>query len=159
MEHRTVLIIDDCRHEREIFARYLEFVGGNVLEAGDGEEGLRVARDQLPDLILLDLTMPVRDGWETIACLREDPETAGIPVIALTALHLPWERLEAAGFCGYLEKPIVPNRVLEDVERCIGRLDLSWSDLRSTGRLTGATAVAARSRLRSPTEASSRAGS
>ncbi len=124
MNRRTVLIVDDNEEEREIFARYLEFVGGEILTAGDGEEGLRLAENHLPDLILLDLSMPTLDGWETIKRLQQEPATASIPVLAVTAHHLPWEQLEEAGFCGYVEKPVVPYHLLEEVERCIGRLDI-----------------------------------
>jgi two-component system cell cycle response regulator DivK len=122
---KTVLIIDDNEHERAIFARYLRFVGGTVLEAEDGEAGLRVARSKHPALILLDISMPGLDGWETLARLRADPTMPHVPVIALTAHYLEPQALEAAGFCGYLQKPIVPYRVLEEVEACIGRLH--WS--------------------------------
>lgn len=121
---KTVLIIDDNEHERAIFSRFLQFVGGNVMDARNGEEGLRAAQEHLPNLILLDLSMPVMDGWETVRRLKANPLTERIPVLALTAHHLEWGRLEEAGFCAYLEKPIVPYRVLEEVEHCIGRLRL-----------------------------------
>jgi two-component system cell cycle response regulator DivK len=121
---KTVLIIDDNDHERHIFSSFLRFVGGTVLEARNGEEGLRMAQEHLPTLILLDLSMPVLDGWETIRRLKQEPLTDWIPVIALTAHHLEWGRLREAGFSGYLEKPIVPFRVLEEVEHCIGRLHM-----------------------------------
>jgi CheY-like chemotaxis protein len=125
---KTVLIIDDNEHERAIFARFLGFVGGKVLEAGNGEEGLRIARRERLNLILLDLSMPVMDGWQTIRQLKGNDRTALVPVVALTAHHLPWKQLRDAGFAGYLEKPIVPVRVLEEVERIAGRLD--WRDPR-----------------------------
>jgi CheY-like chemotaxis protein len=120
--NRTILIVDDNPAEREIFSTYLEFVGGRLLQARDGAEGLKVARQHRPDLILLDLTMPVMDGWEMIRHVQAEPALAGIPVLALTSHHLPFARLEEAGFCGYLEKPIAPFRVLEEVERCLGPL-------------------------------------
>jgi two-component system, cell cycle response regulator DivK len=120
--NRTILIVDDNPAEREIFSTYLEFVGGRLLQAHDGAEGLKVAREHQPELILLDLTMPVMDGWEMIRHVQVDPALAGIPVLALTSHHLPPERLEEAGFCGYLEKPIAPFRVLQEVERCLGPL-------------------------------------
>jgi CheY-like chemotaxis protein len=119
---RTVLVVDDNEHERAIFSRFLSFVGGQVIEAANGEEGVREAQEHLPTLILLDLSMPVMDGWETLRRLQANPLTEPIPVIALTARHLEWERLAEAGFCAYLEKPIVPVRVLREVERCIGPL-------------------------------------
>jgi two-component system, cell cycle response regulator DivK len=129
MDDRTILIIDDCQEDREIFTRYLEFAGGRVLEGCNGEEGLRIAQEQLPDVILLDLSMPVLDGWQTIERLQNGSATAVIPVVALTAQHLSWEELEAAGFSGYLEKPLVLHRVLEEVERYLGRLDKAGTDL------------------------------
>ncbi|HET7274046.1 MAG TPA: response regulator [Longimicrobiaceae bacterium] len=120
--HRRVLIIDDCKEQRDVFARYLKFVGEETLEAENGLEGYERARNDLPDLVLLDLAMPVMNGWETIQHLKSDPATARIPVIALTARHLEWDRLEAAGFCSYLEKPIVPFKVMQEVESCVGDL-------------------------------------
>lgn len=117
---RTVLIVEDNVEERNIFSTYFRFVGGNVLEATNGEEGLRTAREHQPDLIIMDLSMPVMDGWEAIRRLQEDPESRRIPVVAVTAHHLPQETLHEAGFCGYLEKPLTPYRVLEEVERCVG---------------------------------------
>jgi two-component system cell cycle response regulator DivK len=125
---KIILIIDDNDHERQIFSTYLRFVGGTVLEAANGQEGIRVAQEHIPNLILLDISMPVLDGWQTIERLKRDPATAWIPVVALTANHLEWQRLREAGFCGYLEKPIVPFRVLEEVEHCIGKVHWSPAD-------------------------------
>lgn len=117
---RTILVVEDDPEERQIFTTYLEFVGGRMLSATNGAEGLRLAREEQPEAILLDLSMPVLDGWEMIRRLQEDRSTAQIPVIAVTGHHLPREKLEAAGFCGYLEKPLAPYRILEEVERCLG---------------------------------------
>lgn len=117
---RTILIVEDSPEERDIFSRYLEFVGGHLLEATNGEDGLRMAREHRPDLILADLSMPVMDGWEMIRRLDLDPDIAGIPVVAVTGHHLPRESLEERGFCGYLEKPLAPYRILEEIERCLG---------------------------------------
>lgn len=119
---KTILIIDGGGEERRVLAEFFAFVGGTVLEAGNGEEGLRMAREHLPDLVLLDLAAPVLDGWETLRRLREDPLTAPIQVIALAAHPLDRERAEEAGFCDCLEKPAPPFRVLEAVEHCVGRL-------------------------------------
>ncbi len=121
----TILVIEDNEEERKIFSTYLEFVGVNLLQAPNGAVGLEMARRNIPDLILMDLTMPVMNGWETILRLQTDARTSEIPVIAITAHHLDPERLEESGFCGYLEKPLAPFRVLEEVERCLGPLDHS----------------------------------
>lgn len=130
--NRTVLIVEDNVEERQIFSRYFRFVGGNVIEATDGEQGIRAAREHLPDLILMDLSMPIMDGWEAIRQLQEDTSLRRIPVIAITAHHLPRSTLESAGFCGYLEKPLAPFRVLNEVERCLG--PIGGSADASTGR-------------------------
>jgi two-component system, cell cycle response regulator DivK len=119
---RTILVIEDNEEERKIFSSYLQFVGVRLIEASNGAMGLALAREHLPDLILMDLTMPVMNGWEAIMRLQAEDSTREIPVIAITAHHLPPERLEEAGFCGYLEKPLAPYRVLEEVERCLGPL-------------------------------------
>ena len=120
MHRKTILVVDDDQAQRRIFSRYLQFTGFRALEATDGDEGVRMARQHAPAMILLDLTMPVKDGWETMEALRNDPATAAIPVAAVTASHLEPERLREAGFCGSLEKPIQPFRVLEEIEACIG---------------------------------------
>lgn len=116
----TILIVEDNPEERNIFSAYLQFTGGRLLEAADGAEGVRMAREHRPNLILMDISMPVLDGWGAMSRLQADPATHRIPVIAITSHHLPRARLDAAGFCGYLEKPIAPYRVLEEVERCLG---------------------------------------
>jgi CheY-like chemotaxis protein len=114
----------------------MELVGGRVVEACNGVEGLEAAREQHPDLILLDLVMPVMDGWETIHCLKTNVRTRWIPVVAFTAYHQEWQRLREAGFRGYLEKPVPPFRLLEEVERIAGRLD--WRNPPRAGRVSGA---------------------
>lgn len=119
---KVILVVDDNPAERDVFTTFLQFAGGQALEAGDGAEALAMIDRHRPRLVLLDLSMPRMDGWETMRRLREDPSLASIPVIALTAQHLEWEDLEEAGFLGYLEKPIQPFRVLEEVEAWIGPL-------------------------------------
>lgn len=134
---RSILIVDDNGEERTIFSTYLEFVGGRLLQAANGAEGLAMAREHRPDLILLDLTMPVMDGWEMMRRLRDDPVLSGIPVLAITSHHLPPERLEEAGFRGYLEKPISPYRVLQEAERHLGALrDFDETPARGTASNT-----------------------
>ncbi len=94
-----------------------------LLEARDGEEALKAARERSPDLILLDISLPGQDGMAVIARLREDPATRDIPVIALTAHAMTGDRekLLAAGCDGYLSKPIEVDRLLEVIEHWLGR--------------------------------------
>ena len=104
----TVLVVDDHALNRKLVRDVLGHAGYRVLEAGDAEGGIELAREQAPDLILMDIQLPGIDGIEALRRLRDDPMTAAIPVVALTALAMKEdrERCLAAGFDGYLEKPI-----------------------------------------------------
>lgn len=107
---RVVLVVDDDDDVRELIAMSMSQVGGwSVLEASGGREGIRIALTQRPDLIMLDVTMPGFDGIATFLALRERPETAGIPVVLLTAAQRigpqPWDGLALAGV---VTKPFDP---------------------------------------------------
>ena len=119
---KLILLIEDHEDQRIVVSRYLEFAGARVLYAADGETGVWMAAEYIPDLVLLDMRLPGLDGWAVMKRLQSHPDTSGIPVVALTGLDLPAEELEAAGFCGYLQKPLTPYNVLEEVERCLGRI-------------------------------------
>jgi len=112
-----ILVIEDNAANLEL-ARYLLEAGGyTVLTAEDGEEGLRSARRDRPDLVVSDLQMPVMDGFEFLAQFRADEELCSIPVIAVTAFSMPGDatKVMQAGFDGYLSKPIVPETFIEQV--------------------------------------------
>ena len=117
MVRKTILIVDDSDSICTGIASYLEVNGYGALTAYDGEQGVRIARRERPDAILLDIMMPVLDGWEAIKQLKADPETAGIPVLALSALRLSSEQVSAAGFEGYLSKPVPPHRLIDEIDR------------------------------------------
>ena len=119
---RTILLVEDHEDNRIVYRTMLEHFGYRVLLAGDGGEGVRLAREALPDLILMDVSIPVMDGWEATATLKRDPATAHIPIIALTAhaLAADRERAQEVGCDGYLAKPVEPRRVLEEVRRFLG---------------------------------------
>jgi signal transduction histidine kinase/CheY-like chemotaxis protein len=104
----TVLVVDDHDLNRELARNLLERRGCRVLLARDGQEGARVAKAEQPDLVLMDLAMPFKDGITTARELKADPETSGIPLIAFTALAMSGdeERARGAGFDGYLTKPL-----------------------------------------------------
>jgi two-component system cell cycle response regulator DivK len=101
----------------------LRAAGFRTLEATAGREGVRVAAEQLPDVILMDIRLPDMDGTEAARLLRQDPRTAGIPIIALTSLAMKGDRdsLLAAGFDGYLEKPISVREFPDQVRSHCGR--------------------------------------
>jgi len=119
---QTILLVEDHEDNRIVYSTILEHFGYRVLLAGDGAEGVRMARESSPDLVLMDVSIPVMDGWQATATLKADPATARIPVIALTAHALPAdrERAQEVGCDGYLAKPVEPRRVLEEVRRFLG---------------------------------------
>lgn len=119
---KLILLIEDDDQEQLVFSTYLEFVGARVVVAGNGEEGLRRAIEEPPDLILLDMRLPGMDGWSVMQRFHMHPATSSVPVVAVTGLEIDRARLEGAGFCGYLQKPLTPYRVLEEVERCLGQV-------------------------------------
>ena len=121
MDRKTVLVVDDSESIRDVLACVLEIAGHLPLLAVDGEQGVSRAREHRPDVVLLDIMMPVLDGWGAIRRLRADPATAGIPVLALTALRLSQAQVDEAGFDGYLSKPIPTHRLLEEIERACSR--------------------------------------
>jgi CheY-like chemotaxis protein len=115
----TVLVVDDSEDCRIIYSAALAFAGYAVLTAGDGAEGVRLAADAVPDLVLMDIEMPVLDGFNALRLLRAREPTRNITIVALTArasLHQQSE-LKSAGFDDVLLKPITPMRVVEAVER------------------------------------------
>lgn len=143
MTQKRVLIVEDNADNRVVFGTILKHAGYEVVEAANGEDGVRAARDHHPDLILMDLSMPVMDGWQATGCLKADDQTRHIPVCAISA-HTIWdrrdqERVESTGFDCYLTKPVDPRRVLEVVQQRIG--DAMGSPPRRAGegahRLTG----------------------
>lgn len=114
----TVLLVDDDIHNQKIFETVLRHSGFRVRMAASGDEALREARADLPDLILMDLSIPVIDGWECSRQLKADPATRHIIILALTAhaMRGDQERALAAGCDGYLSKPISPKKLVEEVK-------------------------------------------
>jgi CheY-like chemotaxis protein len=119
---QTVLLVEDNDDNRIIYSTYLTHSGFLVVEAADGEQGIALARAVQPDVVLMDASIPVIDGWEATRRLKSDPLTAHIPVIALTAHAPPGDRERAleVGSDGYLPKPVEPRVVAEAVERILG---------------------------------------
>ncbi|MDB5097127.1 MAG: response regulator with CheY-like receiver domain and winged-helix DNA-binding domain [Cyanobacteria bacterium RYN_339] len=103
-----VLLVDDVEDNRGVIRQLTRRMGIELIEAADGLEGLRLARSEVPDLILMDLSLPGIDGWSATAQLKADPATAGIPVVAVTAHAMAGdeERARAVGMDGYVTKPI-----------------------------------------------------
>jgi len=117
----TILLVEDNEDNQEIYRIILAHHGYAVLQAFDGGRGVEMARVHGPDLILMDLTMPLIDGLAATRLLKEDPATAAIPVIALTAHATDEDRTAAvaAGCDAFLSKPVEPARVAEEVRRVL----------------------------------------
>ena len=109
-----ILLVEDNALNRDMLARRLTRRGFTVLLAEDGAEGVAAARREAPDLVLMDMSLPVLDGWAAARQLKADPGTRGVPVIALTAHAMAGDRETylAAGFDAYVTKPIVDEGVL-----------------------------------------------
>ena len=117
----TVLMVEDNEDNRIVYRTILEHFGFKVIEAVDGGEGVRLAREALPDVILMDVSIPVIDGLEATRILKADDSTARIPIIALTAHALAEDRVKAAeaGCDSYLSKPAEPKQVVAEVRRML----------------------------------------
>jgi len=105
---QLILIVDDNENNRKLARDVLEFAGFGTVEATGGVEGVAMAMEHKPDLVLMDIRMPDLNGTEALKLLREDSRTAKIPIVALTSstMHGDEERFLAEGFDGYLAKPI-----------------------------------------------------
>ena len=108
MGSERILIVEDDVGSLELIKFILQRAGYTLLCAGNGIEGIEVARREKPDLILMDLSMPELDGWSAAERIKQDPETKDITVVALSVLSMYNDKLRAqeAGFDGYLTKPI-----------------------------------------------------
>ena len=119
MSPKLLLIVDDQEDNRIVFSAIFIHYGYNVLLAANGQEAVEQAKLHRPDLILMDLHMPVLDGWGATRRLKQDPETASIPVVALTAEDHLTSRVQEGGFCAYVRKPVSPRDLVRMVELCL----------------------------------------
>ena len=117
----TILIVEDNELNLELATDLLTVAGYTIRQARSGEEGLRLARAAPPNLILMDLRMPGIDGYGALHRLRADPQTAHIPVVALTAQAMNGDEAAvlAAGFQGYISKPIDTRTFCQTVARLL----------------------------------------
>lgn len=113
-----ILLVEDNEMNRDMLSRRLERRGYQVVLAVDGGEGVAMAQSEAPDLILMDMSLPVVDGWEATRRLKAAPETRGIPIIALTAHAMAGDREKAleAGCDDYDTKPTDLPRLLAKIE-------------------------------------------
>jgi len=116
-----VLVVDDFADNREMYSEYLSFSGYDVIEARNGKEALDAAHERLPDIIIMDLSLPVMDGWEATRRLKADDRTRGIPVVALTGHALAGHSKGAreAGCDSFLAKPCLPDQLVAEIRRML----------------------------------------
>ena len=113
-----ILVIEDNAANLELVRYLLSFSGYTVLEARDGAQGVAMALQERPDLVVCDLQMPLLDGYEVLIRLRENPASAATVIVAVTAFSMPNDRQKVmtAGFDGYLSKPIEPENFVGQIE-------------------------------------------
>ncbi len=118
---RTILVVDDFQDNRAMYAEFLRYSGFDVVEAANGLEAIQQAASILPDVIVMDLSLPVLDGWEATRRLKRDATTRHIPVIALTGHALQGHLQDArdAGCDRVLAKPCLPEVLLETIHGVI----------------------------------------
>jgi len=116
-----VLLVDDYPDAREMYSEYLQFSGFDVVEAANGMEALQRAVDEAPDIILMDLSLPVMDGWEATRRLKADARTAEIPVVALTGHALAGisEGAKQAGCDAFVTKPCLPEDLVREIRKVL----------------------------------------
>ncbi|MBN1680058.1 MAG: response regulator [Anaerolineae bacterium] len=116
-ESWNILIVDDEPDNVEVVAESLKFLGATVRTAANGQEGLKVLEHFTPNLVLLDLSMPVMDGWEMRKRVKDDPRWQDIPIMALSAHAMRGDKIRAleVGFDGYITKPVSVPTLAEDI--------------------------------------------
>jgi CheY-like chemotaxis protein len=118
-----VLVVDDYEDAQQMYAEYLQLSGFEVAGARNGAEALEKAQALLPDVILMDLSLPVMDGWEATRRLKSDERTRAIPVVALTGHTLPGhsEGARKAGCDALVTKPVMPAALVAEIQRMLAR--------------------------------------
>ena len=119
----TILIVEDNDKNMKLVRDVLQAKGYRTLEAVTGEEGVKLAKQEIPDLVLMDIQLPGINGIEAFRQIRADAKTARIPVVALTASVTPTDRstINAAGFDAFVSKPINLKEFLDTVKRLVER--------------------------------------
>jgi two-component system cell cycle response regulator DivK len=126
-----VLVVDDYADAREMYAEYLRFTGFRVAEARNGQEALTRALELGPDVVLMDLALPLMDGWEATRRLRTDPRTSRVLIVALTghALAGHAEGARRAGCDAFVTKPCLPDDLVDVIRRLLDARSVAPSDV------------------------------
>jgi two-component system, cell cycle response regulator DivK len=123
MTGNRILVVEDNERNLKLVRDVLQYAGYDVIAASSGEQGVALAKERVPDLVLMDLQLPIMDGTEALRLLRNDPLTREIPVVAVTAFAMKDDRERAldAGFDSYIEKPISVRTLPDQVRRFLDR--------------------------------------
>lgn len=118
-----ILLVEDSEDNRGLIRQLLALMELGLVEAGDGEAGVAMAREQRPDLILMDLSLPVMTGWEATARIKAEPALAGVPIIALTAHAMAGDerRAREAGCDAFMTKPVDLDELEAMINGYLGR--------------------------------------
>jgi len=135
-EKPCVLLVDDYPDAREMYSEYLQFSGFAVVEAANGIEALQSAIDHAPDIILMDLSLPVMDGWEATRRLKADERTKSIPVVALTGHALAGisEGARKAGCDAFVTKPCLPEDLVKEIRKVLDDTSTTNRKTRKSGK-------------------------
>jgi two-component system, cell cycle response regulator DivK len=122
---RRILVVEDQDDNRRIIRDLLSSVGYEMIEALDGESGVRLAASQRPDLILMDIQLPVLDGYEATRRIRQNPDLDQIPIVAVTSYALSGDdaKAVAAGCNAYVAKPFSPRQLLATIRELLGEAE------------------------------------
>jgi CheY-like chemotaxis protein len=131
-----VMIVDDYPDAREMYTEYLEYSGYEVIQAANGIEALQRAIDSAPDIILMDLSLPVMDGWEATRRLKANSRTADIPVVALTGHALAGisEGAKKAGCDAFVTKPCLPEDLVKEIQKVLDNQTTATKKIRRSGK-------------------------
>jgi two-component system cell cycle response regulator DivK len=140
----NILIAEDNAVNRELLRELLEMRGHTVTEACDGEEALRMIEQTQPDLLLLDIGMPLLDGFGVVQQIRENPRFASLPVVAVTAYAMQGDRekILSSKFDGYLSKPVNARSLGEELDRLLSTGGTGISENLTSGSQTSGKAGA-----------------
>jgi two-component system cell cycle response regulator DivK len=119
---KRILVVEDQEDNRRIIRDLLSTRGYELIEAADGEAGVRLAKEHRPDLILMDIQLPVLDGYEATRRIKADPELRAVPIVVVTSYALSGDdqKAVAAGCDGYVAKPFSPRQLLATIRKFLG---------------------------------------
>jgi CheY-like chemotaxis protein len=131
-----VLLVDDYPDAREMYSEYLQYSGFEVVEASNGMEAIQRAVDDTPDIILMDLSLPVMDGWEATRRLKADERTARIPIVALTGHALAGisDGAKKAGCDAFVTKPCLPEDLVQEIRKVLDEREAASRKTRRSGK-------------------------